>query len=119
MRVRAMDADSDMKFGHSQSDYLVDSPDMVRQNVLTRLRLLQGEWFLNSADGTPWFQEILDKGTNQTYDLAIQTRVLETVGVDGIIAYDSNFDSVERKLSVSMRIQTVFSQEAVTVNVVI
>lgn len=114
-----MDADGDMTFGRGGLNYLVDSPDMVRQNVLTRMRLAQGEWFLDTAEGTPWFQQILDKGTNQTYDLAVQTRVLETVGADGIIGYSSVYDSEKRSLTIDMLLQTIYSEENIPVNLVI
>lgn len=117
MRYRKLDADDDYVFGHGELDFLVDSPEAVRQSVATRLRLLMGEWYLDTSDGTPWLQQVLDKGTNQTYDLVVQTRVLQTTGVRGIIKYQSTV--TDRKLTISMLLDTIYSVDPVSVEVVL
>ena len=53
MRVRRLDSSGDMMLGHGNSDFYSDDPEGVAQNVKTRLQLWQGQWFLNTADGTP------------------------------------------------------------------
>lgn len=106
MRVRAQDANGDMTFGHSLANYLVDSPAAVAQSVLTRLRLLRGEWFLDKTAGTPWATQVLGKGTRPLYDLAIQQRILATNGVTGYSNYSSSLDPGTRALTVNVTIST-------------
>lgn len=108
MRVRALDADGDYRFGKSQGDFLINSPAAVAQSVLTRLRLWQGEWFLDTTEGTPYSQQILGKTAQAIYDLAIRERVLDTDGVTAIEDYASSLDDTTRKLSVTMTIDTVY-----------
>lgn len=115
MRYRRLTTDGDYQFGHGGADYLVDSAALVAQSVKTRLLLMQGEWFLDVTEGTPYSTEILGTGTQSLYDLAIQTRVLETEGVaqNGISDYSSSL--VERDLTVSMTLNTIFGAVPVEV----
>lgn len=110
MRVRAQDANGDYKFGNSEADFLIDMPAEVAQRIRTRLFLMQGEWFLDRFDGTPYSTQILGAHTKPFYDLAIQERVLRTEGVVEIIDYSSNLNGGTRKLTVSMRVKTVFGE---------
>lgn len=114
MRVRALTATRDYSFGRGATNFLVDSAAMVRQRVSTRLKLLQGEWYLDETDGTPWLQEVLDKGHSQTYDLVIQNRILGTPGVSSISQYQSQLDTVSRGLSVACLIYTIYSTDPIS-----
>jgi len=115
MRYRRLSDDYDFTFGQGGANYLANDPATVAQSVLTRLRLFEGEWFLDVTEGTPWLQQIVGKSPKAIYDLAIRTRVLETPGVTGIENYASIIDGATRALRVSMNVQTIFSQEAVQV----
>jgi hypothetical protein len=56
--VRAIDPVTfEPQQGNSQSNFISDL-DAVVQIINTRLRLFQGEWFLNLLDGLPLFQSI-------------------------------------------------------------
>ena len=52
MRVRRTTADGDICFGHNANDYLVNTPEAVAQNVRTRLALWQGQWFIDTDEGS-------------------------------------------------------------------
>lgn len=109
MRYRALDVNGDYTFGRGQGNFLVNSPDAVRQLIQTRLGLLQGEWYLDLTAGTPWFQKILVKGVvSKVYDLLIQTRILGTQGVDSITTYASRVDPTIRSLSVQTLVKTIY-----------
>nr|WP_315596084.1 hypothetical protein [uncultured Cupriavidus sp.] len=113
MRYRKLSATGDFVFGGQQADFYKDLPEAVGQAVLTRLRLLRGEWFLDKTAGTPWSTEVLGKYTNGTYDAAIRQRILGTQGVKEIVAYSSAVDTEKRHLSVSVTINTIYGTTTV------
>lgn len=115
MRYRALDENGDYTFGRGAGNFLVNTPDTVRQSIQTRLSLLQGEWYLDLTSGTPWSQEILGKNANGPYDLVIQTRILQTKGVSAIVNYQSSLDTSTRALSVAALVQTVYSLNPILV----
>ena len=108
MRYRQLSATGDYVFGGQQADFYKDVPEAVGQAVLTRLRLLRGEWFLDNTEGMPWNTEVLGKYTNGTYDAAIRQRILGTQGVLQITEYSSSVDTVNRALSVTATIGTIY-----------
>jgi hypothetical protein len=118
MRYRALDANGDYSGGRGQGNFLINSPACVAQSVLTRLKLWQGQWFLDLTEGTPWLQRILGKTSKQAADLAIRARVLATNGVTGIASYSSTLNTVTRALSVTMTIDTQFGQATITTIIV-
>lgn len=112
MRYRKLDAAGDYTLGSGQ-DWHVNTPEAVAQAVLTRLRLNQGEWFLDTSDGMPWATEVLGKYTELTRDAVIKDRVLGTPGVTELLEYSSTFDGNTRALSVSMTISTAYGAATV------
>lgn len=120
LRVRALTADGDYRLGGGSSTFLVDSPDAVAQKLKTRLLLFRGEFFLDSAVGAPWFQQILGRhasgpprapelGVGMVYDIAIKTVINNTRGVAQILDYSSIFDGSARTLAVNATVLTIFS----------
>lgn len=71
------------------TQFLVNSPAAVAQAVKTKLNLWQGQWFLDSAVGTPYLQQVIGFGTIDTRDIAIQAVILNTEGVLGALGYSS------------------------------
>jgi hypothetical protein len=112
MKYRPLDANGDYTVA---VPYLSNSPATVGQAVLTRLRLLQGEWFLDVTDGTP-YQSILGKrqpGSNP--DALIKNRILSTQGVTSIVSYSSSYNGAARTLTVSATIATIYGQTVIAV----
>lgn len=113
MRYRKLDAAGDYTLG-SGADFHRDTPEAVAQAVRTRLALFTGEWFIDTADGTPWRTEVLGKYTLETYDAVIKERILGTPGVQQIDSYSSSFSGNTRRLSVQATITTIYGQTAVS-----
>lgn len=101
----------DMTFGHGGRDFAVDSPTSVAQAILTRLLLFMGEWFLNTNDGMPWFQEVLGHPYRSGIpDAAIRQRIIGTPYTTQLLDYRSNYSSANRILTVSAKVFTAFGQ---------
>lgn len=98
-----------MTFGRGGANFLVDSPTAVAQAVLTRLRLWQGEWWLDLSSGTPWLQQILgERRQPGAPDAAIRARIMGTPFVTRIEDYASAYNSTNRTFVVSAKIWTAF-----------
>lgn len=107
IRYRQLDPDGDYVMGRGPGEFYVDSPEAVVQAVRTRLRLVEGEWFLDQAEGTPWFSKVLGENTIALFDQAIQERIIGTLGVAAITEYGSAIDLNTRRLRVVAVVSTV------------
>jgi hypothetical protein len=114
MRYRTLTESNDYSFGEAGQNFLVDSPAAVAQAIQTRLKLIQGEWFLDQTAGTPYNTQILGAGTQSTRDLAVQTVILETQGVTDIAEYASYLDPSTRQFTVSAVVNTQYGQVTIT-----
>lgn len=83
MRYRKLDANGDYQF-MGTSPFLINSPEAVAQAILTRLRLMRKEWFLNLKEGLDK-ERILGYNTALTRDLAVKRRILDTAAPDGTL----------------------------------
>lgn len=115
MRVRMLDANGDMTFGRGAADLHLDSPSGVGQCVATRLKLILGEWFLDTTEGTDWGGKIIGRHGPKSYDSEIKRVILSTPGVDSIVQYSSGRTN-DRKLAVTAQILTIYSAtETITI----
>ncbi len=114
MRYRKWtDGGTDVSFGHGKADYWQDDPRGVAQAVVSRLRLLREEWFLDLQEGTPYVGGVWGKHTMKTYDNVIRARILGTEGVTAITAYESIYDGDTRRVTISADIDTAYGQASI------
>lgn len=111
MKVRKLTASGDYRLGHGDRDFHVDSAEGVAQNVMTRLALWQGQWFLDTSEGTPWLQQIL--GKHNVVDQVIKSRILDTPGVLSISSYESIINPDTRSMTITATIETEFGQSSI------
>ena len=108
MTVRRLDENGDIVTSGVQ---FISNREEIAQTIQTRLRLFLGEYFRDSTDGTPWFQEILGKGSTLTNkDAAIKRRINQTDGVLQILTYDADYDINTRQYTVSGSVLTTFGE---------
>lgn len=119
MRYRLLDKNGDYVFGQGPSEFLVNSPETVAQAVKTVMQLALGEWFLDQTLGVPYLTEILGHGTIGTYDLAIQSAILGTQGVQSITLYNSSLNTATRVLTVQVNLNTIYGSTSTIINQVI
>lgn len=88
---------------------LITDAEQIRQQLLIKLRLWTGEWFLDTEFGTPYLQQILGKQLTLSGALtAIRKSILEVEGVQQITEFTYSFSSSERTLSVNFTVNTPF-----------
>lgn len=112
MRYRPLDDHGDYTVG---LPFLYNSPACVGQAVLTRLLLYQGEWYLDTTDGTPWFQSILGKPYSSNLDIYVKQRILATPNVTSIVSFTSSFNGPNRTFTMTAVIATAYGQTTVTI----
>lgn len=97
---------------------LVADGAQVVQNVRERLLSYLEDWFLDRRQGVPYFQIILTKPFDliQAESIMKET-ILQTDGIERLIAFASTFDPDLRKWQIVTTFQTTFgSVEGVTIN---
>lgn len=121
--VRKLDESGDVMFGRGLQSFHVGSAATV-QRVRTRLLLILGEWFLNTDEGTPWWenedsiaQPIMGVPRNLGYaEAVLKARILGTDGVASLESFSLSMNGETRKLSVSA---TVTDDDGVTGTIVL
>lgn len=114
--VRALDMTTwEPQQGNSQSNFLSDL-QAVTQILATRLRMFQGEWFLDLNDGTPMFQSILGSSGSeknlQVITNLISARIRSSPFVTGITYISVLFQN--RKLVYNATVSTQFGTVTVS-----
>jgi len=114
MIYRELDLNGDYTFGKNMQNF-ISGAAAVAQAIKTNLLLLKEEWWEDTEEGLPLFQNIIGQkffadGNIQSADLIIKDRIANTQGVLTIIGYNSMYDN--RKLSISCTVITIFGESA-------
>lgn len=74
--------------------------EAVAQKIQCRLKVVQGEWFLDSSFGLPWFTRIFKKAPdfNDIKTIFVST-ILDTEGVDSLLSFTPKFNKKTRTYS--------------------
>jgi len=83
----------------------------IAQAIKTRLGQLQGEWWENTGDGLPLYQEIVNTlhATDhraEVIDLIFTERILNTPGAESIVSFESVLNAYNRVYSAHCVVQT-------------
>jgi len=117
MTVRQLQADGDITTSGQQ---FTDEINEVAQTVTTRLKLFLGEYFRDITDGTPWFEQVMNKASSlSAKEAAIKNRIIRTDGVLQLTSFETNFDLPTRTYTVNAGILTPFGATQISVQDVI
>lgn len=106
-QVRALDSDGDWTFGNGFNNYISGNAQ-VAQNIQTRLKTFLGECFYSVSSGVDWFNFMGSK--NETaLNLAVSATILNTQDVTGILQLSINLVPTTRAITITYRVQTVYS----------
>lgn len=87
---------------------LVYRVDQIAQNLAIRLRFMQGEWFLNTLAGIPYYQYFFIKNPNQIQvETFLKNEITNTRGVVQLTSFTSDFNSITRLFSVAFGCQAI------------
>lgn len=109
MRVSGLDKNGDWRFGKGKALYLTRSA-AIRQNVMTRLRSLKNDWFLDMDHGSPWFEIFGQRGNEGRVRDEVATVVLRTPGVRKIERLDLVANE-DRTATIYLKFIDLFDEE--------
>lgn len=113
MRYRKLDENGDMTFGNNRFDFLKDL-EAVKQAIVTRLKLLKGEWWENTEEGLPLFQDILASRNIEKTKRIIMTRIQNT---DGVLSVNSLVVTFENRiLNIIASVSTIYGETLISFN---
>ena len=107
MIYRKLDSNGDYSMGHGNADWLVNSPACVAQAITTRLKLFEGEWYINIQDGLP-LSKILGFGNLLQCDYAIKSTIENTPGFQDFVSYTSYYNAQTRQFMPTALVQTIY-----------
>jgi len=86
---------------------LVDGIEQISQNLNIRLRFFNGEWYLNTLVGVPYFQYFFIKNPNRIQvETFLKDTIIDTPGVTELTKFASDFDGKTRLFSVNFSAAT-------------
>ena len=95
--------DGDLAFENGDL-VLVTGVDAIAQLVGQRLKFFQGEWFLDTLKGIPFFDDIFVKTPNPTLvDAIFKKVILDTPGMLRLDQFALTLDRARRTLSLTFK----------------
>ena len=106
MRYRAIDDNGDMVMRNGNA-YL-DEAAAVQQAVVTRLRLLIYEWWEDTMDGVPYWQQIMGNRDIEEVLRIVRRRIQQTTDVITVLNMEHEWDNEKRSLTIRAVVQSVY-----------
>lgn len=89
--------------------HIVTGAERVKQQLLVKLRLWVGEWFLDTEFGTPYLELVLGKQITLAGAVAaLKESIMAVDSVQSITTFNYNFDRQQRKLTIDFEANTPF-----------
>ena len=110
MSVSKLDSNGDWTFGQGLSNYANGSNE-ISQNVITRIKSFQNDWFLDSTACIDWFNLLSNRNTQKSTEAQISKTVLDTKGVSTLDSLNFVLDRQNRKASIDLVYTDIFGNE--------
>lgn len=115
MRTFAFDKISGLGLDSNNSLLIITDIEALASKITERLNFFLGEWFLNSEEGVPYFQEIFEKPFNSSLIVSIlNTEIQKEPDVTNIINSQVQFNEVTRKFSYQAEIESIYGSTTVS-----
>jgi hypothetical protein len=104
--IRRNTPDGDWTFGQSLADYTAGD-ELIKQNVITRIKSFQNDWFLDMDAHIDWFDLLGRKNTQEAIKREVERVCLETEGVVAVTRLILTKNN--RQATIELDITTVFN----------
>lgn len=93
----------------------VDELDQIVQAIKMRLLTIFDEWFLDSRQGIRYFDIVCTKNPNLSLiDSIMKATIVDTAGVNELVSYTSELDKINRSLSITFQVNTIYGLAVTT-----
>lgn len=83
---------------------LIEGIEEIAQILRQRLRVFKGDWFLDTSEGIPYYEEILKKNPSPvTVDSLFKNEILNTPGVVELLSFELIIEGRRLDLTFSAR----------------
>lgn len=88
--------------------------DELVQHLKIKLSFFRSEWFLDEDAGIPYYTDILVKNPNiSNIDNIFKVAISEAEGVNQILDFSSEYDTLARSYTMSFRVNTIYGDTGV------
>ncbi len=102
----ALDENGDWLIAGGDVQLIGDGPAIL-QACQIALEFFQGEWFLDTSAGVPWWQQVLVKNPAPGQLAGVfRNALLGVAGVKQVLSLELSYDPPLRSLSVEFEVQT-------------
>ncbi len=86
---------------------MLDGTDAIAQHLSIRLKMFKGEWFLNTDEGMPYYENILVKNPKIAVVVSLFKKAIQsTPGVAELLSIEPDYDPDTRTLSLDFAART-------------
>ena len=104
--IRLDPATGDLNIVNNALLLTTDDNDALAQSLTIRLKFFKREWKYNPDEGIDFYGQVFIKGQGEAIiDGIFQKRILDTLGVQSILNYESIFDSASRQATLNFTVQ--------------
>jgi len=107
MTVRRLDEFGDWTFGQGKANYLI-AADEVFQNVVTRVKSFQNDWFLDTTQCINWLDILGNKNNKKIILDEVERVVASTLGVRSIKQLDL-IETTNRTATIYLKLDTIYN----------
>ena len=88
---------------------LASGLQLVEQRLKQTLWFFFGEWYLDTTDGVPYFEEIFVKSPSRNVvEGLIKVAILKVENVEEILSFEIEYDSATREGQIEFSVKTEF-----------
>lgn len=108
MIFRELDENHDWVFGRGLQNMTREN-QAIGLNIKTRILSWVGDCFFDMNAGIDWVNRLGSKNQRALLELDLKRIILQSDGVTGILAFDTNL--IGRRFSASYTVSTIYSQD--------
>lgn len=108
MKVAGLDKNDDWRFGRGRATYIKDG-EAVAQNVKTRIREFQQDWYANTQKGIDWITLLGSRNTRRQIENSVRRTVLQTEGVASLDALELIVNRRARSATILLTYTDIYS----------
>lgn len=106
----------DLKLESGDFKLTLTESESLQQRLKIKLLTFQGEFYLNTQLGVPWFQRIFTKQiSKETVDSILKVQIVSEPEVESLINFSSTIDNLNRVYSLNFTVRSSNNAEIIPI----